>query len=141
MSSINFNKYLERFEAMVGIGVVAEVIGREMPVSVREGKLYYSRFARFLGTTIDHHAPFAIDYYGYFKKSSGLRKYFIEVQEDMVDQQIKHINTTIVKFNSIRVEDIKALTDDQYLLWGFIEFKDVLLEKRGLGNKRRRIAV
>lgn len=140
MTSIHFNRYLARFEKVISGGVELGVIGRDMPISVREGKLYYSRFAKFIGINIDDPYPFAIDYYGYFKKSVGLRLYLREIQEDVLGKQLKTINTTIVIFNSIRIEDIKVLTNDQYILWGFIEFKDTILNRRGLGNKRRVIA-
>ena len=139
MNSINFNKYLERFENVIGKGVELRLIGREMPISLREGKLYYSRFANFMGRTIGDRTEFAIDYYGYFKKSSGLKDYIKYTQEEIINNQIKTINTTVVIFNSIRLEDIKALTNDQYLLWGFIEFKEIILNKRGLGNRRRKL--
>jgi hypothetical protein len=110
-----------------------------MPVSVREGKLYYSKFARFMGSSIENQIPLAIDYYGYFKKSFGLIRYLQKIQGEIVDKQIKDVNTTVVIFNSIRVEDIEVISKDEYLLWGFTEFKNTILDKRGLGNKRRTI--
>lgn len=137
MNSINFNRYLARFESTMGIKPVLQALGREMPVSVREGKLYYSRFANFMGRTIESDVPFVIDYYGYFKKSSGFKKNLVEVQTDNFGQQLKMINTTVVIFNSIRIDDIRLLTYDQYLIWGFVEFKEIILNKRGLGNNRR----
>lgn len=137
MNSINFSRYLARFESTIGIPTILEEIGREMPISIREGKLYYSRFANFLGRTIDSDTPFVIDYYGYFKKSRGFNKYLIEVQTDTYGQQVKMINATVVIFNSIKLEEIRALTFDQYLLWGFVEFKETILDKRGLGNRRK----
>jgi len=90
-----------------------------------------------MGGSLEDKTPFAIDYYGYFKKSNGLKKYLRELQEEIADKQIKTVNTTIVIFNSIRVEDIEVLSKDQYLLWGFTEFKSTILDKRELGNKRR----
>ena len=92
-----------------------------------------------MGRTIGDRTEFAIDYYGYFKKSSGLKDCIKYMQEEIINSQIKTINTTVVIFNAIRLEDIKVLTDDQYLLWGFIEFKEIILNRRGLGNKRRKL--
>jgi hypothetical protein len=139
MTAINFNRYLAKFERMVCYGVELDLLGRTMPVSVREGKLYYSKFARFMGGSVENQTPLAIDYYGYFKKSFGLIRYLEEIQGEIVDKQIKDISTTVVIFNSIRVEDIEVISKDEYLLWGFTEFKNTILDKRGLGNKRRTI--
>ena len=137
MANINFNRYLARFESTIGEAFVLKELGREMPISVREGKLYYSRFANFIGRTIDSETSFAIDYYGFFKKSVGFRKYLAEVQEDNRGEQLKLINTTVVIFNSIKLEELKELASDQYLLWGFVDFKETILSRRGLGNNRR----
>lgn len=137
MNSINFNKYLARFESTMGVESVLKVLGKDMPVSVREGKLYYSRFANFIGRTIESDVSFVIDYYGYFKKSKGFKKNLIEMQVDNFGSQLKMVDTTVVIFNSIKLEDIKALCYDQYLLWGFVDFKEIILNRRGLGNNRR----
>lgn len=139
MTSINFNRYLNRFESTIGQEVILKELGREMPISVREGKLYYSRFANFMGRTIESETPFVIDYYGYFKKSSGFKKYLCEVQTENFGQQLKMVDTTVVIFNSIKLEEIRALCYDQYLLWGFVDFKETILNRRGLGNCRRLI--
>ena len=122
---------------MVCKGVEQEVLGRVMPMNIREGKLTYTSFGKFMGGCVDHKVPFAIDYYGYCKKSYGLVRYLQEVQEELVNSQIKTIDAILVIFNSIRVEDIQVLSEDEYLLWGFTEFKNTILDRRGLGNKRR----
>ena len=59
------------------------------------------------------------------------------MQEELLNSQIKTIDAILVIFNSIRVEDIQVLSEDEYLLWGFTEFKNTILDRRGLGNKRR----
>ena len=137
MPKIHFTRYLARFESMVGKGVEQGLLGRVMPVNVHEGKLHYTRYARFMGNCVEHEIPFAIDYYGYYKKSYGFIRYLQEVQEELVGKQIKTLDAILVIFNSIRVEDIQALSEDEYLLWGFTEFKNIILDRRGLGNKRR----
>ena len=68
--TIHFTRYLARFEEMVSKGVESRVLGRDMPVSLREGKLHCSKFAKFMGGSLEDKTPFAIDYDGYFKKSN-----------------------------------------------------------------------
>ena len=137
MSKIHFTRYLARFESMVGKGVESGVLGQVMPINVNVGKLHCTRYARFMGNCIEYEIPFAIDYYGYYKKSYGFMHYLREVQEELVGKQIKTLDAILVIFNSIRVEDIQAISEDEYLLWGFTEFKQTILDHRGLGNKRR----
>ena len=134
---IEFHDYLRKFERIVGGAVVTDDFGRTMQVSVREGKLYHSQFAKFLGRKVLNAVPFVIDYYGYFKRSDGFKHRLKRTQQEIVGKQLKTIPTTVVIFNSIRIEDLQAVTDDPDILSGFADFKSTILQKRNLGNRRR----
>ncbi len=134
---IEFKDYLRKFESVIGSAVLTDDFGRTMQVSVREGKLYHSQFAKFLGRKLLCPYAFVLDYYGYFKRSDGFKLHLKKVQQEIVGRQLKTISATVVIFNSIKIEDLQALTDDTDILSGFADFKITILNKRNLGNRRR----
>jgi hypothetical protein len=138
MGNLNFSKYLNRFETeVVCKGVTQGIIGKVMLVNVREGKFAYTRYARFLGDQINSEVPFIIDYYGYSKRSKGFIK-LIEHKEDLIrNRQIKSIQTKVVFFASIKMEEVAELTSSQYLKSVFSEFKKMILHWRGFEKRKK----
>jgi len=133
MGSIDFNfkRYLALFEeCIICQGVKRELLGKILSVNIREGKFSCSRFARIVGRVSPFSIPFVIDYYGHLKRSQGFVDVAREVVNSMRDQQIKSIDTTVVFFASLKIEEIADITGDQYLKGGFSELKKTLLQWR-----------
>ena len=133
MRSFNFAKYQSRFEEeVICKGVEKGLIGKLHQVNVRMGKFAYTKYARVVGEKINCDIPFALDYYGYLKRSTG----FLDIIEDREPlRQVKSIQTTVVFFASLKIEEIACITMDQYLRGGFSEFKKEVLYWRGFEQK------
>lgn len=137
MGSINFLKYLNKFESeVICAGVRKSIIGKELQVNVRDGRLSHTKYARFLGTQINSNDVFVIDYYGYLKRSKGFVDLLEEEREAIRNRQIKSIKTRVVFFASLKIEQIAEITSSQYLKGGFSEFKNEVLYWRGFGQKK-----
>ncbi len=138
MGNIRFHKYIKQFEAAIFEGVKKGQIGILAPINVREGSFSYTKFARFIGNHLEYNVPFVLDYYGYQKRS----KRFIEVCQIKIEQiqkrQLKNIQTTVVHFSALTIEDMERITTSPYLKGGFAEFKNIILEKRGFTRERRK---
>ena len=136
MGSINFSKYLNKFASdVICVGVKQGIIGKELQVNVREGRLACTKFAKVLGLRVNSNEPFVIDYYGYLKRSNGFTKLLLEEKEAIKNRQIKSIKTRVVFFASLKIEQIAEITTSQYLKGGFSEFKNEVLHWRGFGKK------
>ena len=136
MGSLNFLKYRDKFESeVVCAGVSQGKIGKLMQVNVRPGRLSYTKYARHIGGVVDTDIPLVIDYYGYLKRSRGFSKYII----GEVGDQIKSMQTRVVFFASLKIEEIAEITSNQYLKGGFSEFKSMILHWRGFENKKKKI--
>lgn len=137
MGSINFSKYLNKFESdVICVGVKQGIIGKELQVNVREGKLACTKFAKVLGSRVNSNEPFVIDYYGYLKRSNGFINLLVEEKEAIRNRQIKSIKARVVFFASLKIEEIAEITSSQYLKGGFPEFKNTVLHWRGFGKKK-----
>jgi hypothetical protein len=137
MGSINFLKYLNKFESeVICVGVKQNIIGKDTQVNVREGKLACSKYAKSLGSRVNSEEPFVIDYYGYLKRSNGFISLLQEEKDAIQNRQIKSIKTRVVFFASLKIEEIAEITSNQYLKGGFSEFKNQILHWRGFGQKK-----
>lgn len=137
MGSINFLKYLNKFELeVICSGVKQNIIGKDLQVNTREGRLACTKYARFLGLRVNSDVPFVIDYYGYLKRSNGFINLLREEKEAIINRQIKSIKTRVVFFAALKIEEIAEITSSQYLKGGFSEFKDHILYWRGFGKKK-----
>lgn len=125
----DFNQYLKRFEHdIVGAGITEKLFGRIDRVSVRRGKLAVTPFARKMGGIIETTEVFAIDYYGYIKKSGGLICLIEQTRQEVVGQ-VKSIEALVVHLPSIRIEWVAKL--DSSLVADFPKFKKEILDARG----------
>ena len=137
MDSMNFLKYLNKFESeVICVGVKQSIIGKELQVNVRDGKLACTKFAKMLGVRVRSEEPFVIDYYGYLKRSNGFIDLLREEKEAIRNRQIKSMKTKVVFFASLKIEEISEITNSQYLKGGFSEFKNEVLYWRGFGKKK-----
>jgi len=125
--------YLKRFEQLVAQGILLKKFGKCELASTRGSKLGKTKFGIWLGFTIDSDIDFIIDYYGYFKKSRGFNQKVMEYHAESSGKQIKAIETIIVHFPSIRIEQIADINDE--LIGGFPTFKACILKKRGFKKK------
>jgi hypothetical protein len=138
MGSINFSKYLYKFETeLVAKGVSEGIIGKESLVNVREGKFACTKFARHLGTRVESDVPFVIDYYGYLKRSNGFDNLIKSKEIAIRNRQIKSIYTTVVYFASLKIEEIAEITSSQYLKSWFPEFKKDILYRRNFEKRKK----
>lgn len=137
MGGINFLKYLNKFESeVICVGVKQSIIGKELQVNVREGRLSRTKYADCLGSQVNSDEPFVIDYYGYLKRSRGFVILLGEEKEAIRNRQIKSIKTRVVFFASLKIEQIAEITSSQYLKGGFSEFKNEVLHWRNFGKKK-----
>jgi ABC-type Fe3+-hydroxamate transport system substrate-binding protein len=133
---MDFNHYRDEFEKrVIARGVDERCLGKDEAVSLREGRLAVSPFAQKIGKIIPHDARFAVDYYGYKKKSKGFFRYTSDVQSDVkkLGHQVKGVIIPVVHFASIRVEKIAKLAPD--LVADFPGFKKEILDARGFKHK------
>lgn len=134
MNNSDFRNYLNKFERDIIVkGIESGLLGKDMMIPVRKGKLDNTEFGQMLGITFDHSDPAAIDYYGFIKKSSGLITKFA----DSSDVQIRAVRAPIVHFASIKVEDVSDLSSE--LVKDFPEFKKRLVSLRQFkrNNKKK----
>lgn len=136
MTRAELKEAIQEFEEHVVIrGVSKGVFKRVTDIPIRDGKLARTRFGLAVGTPIDTDFNLVIDYYGYFKKSRG----FIASadREQDADEAIKFLQTKIVFFQAIKVEDIVKISEDPGLIVKFTKIKDELLVRRGFKKKKR----
>ncbi len=127
-----FFKYLHIFETeFVPEGLHKGILGKSWLISIREGKLSRTTFGQLLGTTVESTVPFALDYYGHIKKSKGLILYINSKLIALKGRQLKKVESTIIHFASITIEDISEITEDPLIITKFSEFKQILLKNRG----------
>lgn len=126
LSREEFKRYLPLFEeVIVARGIAKGILGKDRLVPVRSGRLWGVKFGRSIGEKIESELSFAVDYYGYIKKSTG---FFAEVAE-LQGVQVKMMGTKLVYFASIRIEDIARLSSS--LVQDFPDFKEFILSLRG----------
>lgn len=122
----NLVDYIREFESrVVGPGLRKGRFGRKEFVSVRRGKLAGTLYGRMLGIQAESDLLFAVIYYGHIKLSKGLT---LDLQY-ITGRQIKMVETSVVHFGSVRIEDVAVLAPD--LVGDFPKFKEQILELRG----------
>jgi len=127
---MDFYEYLEFFESqLVANGVKCGEIGKEELVSVRSGRLAAQNFGIRLGQRINTETPFAIDYYGYLKKSDGFYSLVQSLAKAHSGSQIKSVVVPVVHFAALKIEHIMSLSAD--LVTDFYLFKQRVLQLRG----------
>lgn len=125
-----FNGYRDDFEiAIIEKGIEVGVFDTRGHVSVNRSKMAYTAFAKRLGAAIKTYKIFAVDYYGYIKKSTG----FIDSLHMQIGilrgKQIKSMRVPLVHFASIKMEDVAKINSN--MLKEFPKFKQTILTLRG----------
>lgn len=129
-TAFDFSGYRDRFEiAIVERGLEAGVFNTRGPVSINRSRMAYTALAKNLGPQIKTSKIFAIDYYGYVKKTNGFID-SLHIQMGLLrGKQIKSMRVPIVHFASIKMEDIAEI--NQNMLKEFPRFKKTILTLRG----------
>lgn len=123
-----FKKYQSDFEAKL-ISKPLQALAKEELVAVRPGKMAKSKFAMMLGNTFNLGEPVAIDYYGHFKKSTGLLKWVVVFRKEHMGTQVRMVTAKVIHFASIKIEHVADFAPE--LVAGFPQFKDMILKMRG----------
>jgi len=105
------------------------VFGEDKRVALYNNRLTKSQFAHLIGSWFPSDFPCAIDYYGLLKRSEAFWAVVRELREQLPGKQIKSIETKVVHFASIRVEQVAQLAPD--LVADFPWYKKVVLDARG----------
>jgi len=122
----DFLTYKKLFEIdFISGGVLTGVFLKEENVSLRNGSLAKTKFGDKMGAIIESPQMFAIDYYGYVKKSAGLYSYVRELHAG----QVKIIKTILVHFAALTIECIAVNAPE--LAECFPRFKKDVLGYRG----------
>jgi len=132
---MDFYEYLKEFEVKVIIqGILLGHFGKIEKISTKQTRL--ALFEKYLGSEIYTEVVMAVDYYGYYKKSSSL----IDISRDLGSQH-KMLDAIIIHFASVRMDQIAKLA--AHLIEGFPHFKNELLYLRGFNYdkelKRRHV--
>lgn len=131
-ASFDFATYQKQLEIdVIEKGVARGDLGRPLFVSTRNGKLYRSMGALF-GYVVYSDRAFAIDYYGYVKKSTALVQDMTERARTNPGVQISSVRTKVVYFSALKIEYIAELAPE--LVAGFPFFKKLALSYRGFRN-------
>lgn len=126
----HFNQYMESFElTIMAVGAIRNLIGHEEVRTVTPGKLHRTAYGCKMGSFFTSSVPFAIDYYGHLKKSSGLNQIIADIRKQCFGKQVKSMSFWVVHFASVRIETIAHL--NHQLVGGFPLFKREILESRG----------
>lgn len=132
MTDFDYSKYRDDFEKKIIMASINEnKIFKKRKVPAKKGRLYNTDFANFLGEMFEHEEILAIDYYGFFKKSSG----FLEKMISYEDVEIKSMRVPVAHFASIKVELVSDLAPE--LVVNFSTYKRHLLKIRGFKDLRK----
>ena len=134
MDSKQLKAYLKLFESEVLIpGIKIGNFSRKELIPVRRGRLSNTRYGRTVGILFESEIPFVIDYYGHLKRSSGFQSAVSQIRKNgsTEGRQIKRIESLIVHFASIKLDQINRLTKNPEILINYSTFKDSLLKLRG----------
>ena len=132
---VALKEYFQLFEEQVIIaGFEKEIItGSIKLVSIRNSRLFRSPFGNLLGNIFDHNRPFAIDYYGLTKKSTG----FFDKCKGYKGVLVKGLEVPVVYFASIKPDIIETCAPE--LLDEFVERKRQLIELRDFSKQAQTI--
>lgn len=123
-----FKDYRDSFEEVVIEGVRLGMLGMEKSIPITPGKLSRKQIGRVMGSEIATDKSVVIDYYGYMKKSRGFNLAVAAAVRTFSGKQVKMVNTTVVHFNSIRLEIIAKIAPS--LVANFGNFKKTILDVR-----------
>ncbi len=124
-------EYLKKFERKIVIpGYERGLFGKIQSVATRRGKLDKSNFSNVVRTNFKYGKPFAIDYYGLIKKSSG----FLDISSLKRIPLKTSIDAPLVHFASIKIEHISRI--DREMLIDFPRFKEAIVNARFNRSKK-----
>jgi hypothetical protein len=119
----SFEDYLSAFEQEVIVeGILRGILGQIGDIPVKPTRLAETSFGSKLGIQFPAETVCAIDYYGYFKKSSSLMNLSNE------SSRTSH-RGIVVHFASVRTQHVIKLAP--MLVSQFPDFKDEVLKLRG----------
>jgi hypothetical protein len=128
---------LERIENEIilkGIESGQLSVQRNKIVPLRGGKLQKTDFGLFIGKEFEYDKLLSINYYEYFKLSSGILRAVDAVKDIFCG--VRSIKANIIHFTSIHPEVARQIADDDKLFLEYIDLKKYLLELRF--NKKSR---
>ena len=101
---------------------------------MKDCRLHKTPFGEDIGWLIDTDLILTIDYYGHLKKSRGFYDYY--ACKNLIEkQQIKLIESAVVFFASIRIEDVAAVTKEVSIVASFPFLKNEILIRRGFRKR------
>lgn len=128
-----FKRLLADFEKNIVVeGIRRKRFSKKKTVSTKNCKLSNQDFGKTIGDLIDTDLILVIDYYGYFKRSRG----FIDKMKEGGHPYPLELDSLIVHFPSIRMEDIAAMTDDVGVMLDFPRLKNEILILRGFRKRQ-----
>lgn len=134
MTPSEFHMFLDRFEREVIVNGIEKKKYKPFikvcSTSISQGKLFDTDFGRSIGESINTDMILTIDYYGYLKKSKGFLDYIKNL-----DTHVKKIDSHMIYFASIKIEDIVRVVDEIDLIASFPKLKDQILTHRGFKKK------
>jgi hypothetical protein len=123
----DYEQVLQRYEHCVTNAVQRGLIGKTERVTLKPNALAATSFGDILGRYIDTEIPFIIDYYGYLKRSIGQEHVIMHLMSKSPTPRF--IETTVVHFASLRMNDIVAICPGDFLSC-YASFKQFLIANR-----------
>ena len=123
---MDYKKYLEEIENKVLIPY-SGMITNDKPqiVPLKPGKLDSKPIADFVGSYFEYNGVLAINYYGFYKVSSGILDRIKKINRIF---RVESVMSPIVHFNSVHANHIQLA--DKSLLGEWSEFKKYIAEIR-----------
>lgn len=122
-----FHDYLAEFESCIAQAVDSRELGHVMKIPTKPNALQTTPFGAALGQYIHHAGEWAIDYYGYVKRSAALEARIILVLKD--PNPPRHIDAWVVHFASLHWDQVARFCPA--LVAQFPMFKQHVLGIRG----------
>lgn len=131
---MDFQMHLEEFEREVIVRGAEHsklpMFSKKAAVSIKNCKLHNTPFGDSIGALVDTNVILTVDYYGHLKKSRGFYDYFSN--KNLTEKkQLRVIESIIVYFASIGIEDVAEITEDVHIIAGFPKLKNEILIRRG----------
>lgn len=127
---MKFKEYRDKFELeIIEKGIDLGIFTKEKQVSIVKPRLACTAFAKKMGLVSNSYKLFAIDYYGYLKKSKGFIESFHKNRSLMKKKQLKSAGAVVIHFAAIKMEDVAKINSD--MLKDFPRFKQIILQHRG----------
>lgn len=124
MDRTAFVEYMNKLEQGVIVKALeAGLVGRQIWLPIRNGKLHSEPFAELLGTRFFYSRPAVIDYYGMHKRSTGFMAKAVRL-----GSFLSGFDAPLVPFSSIHDAEIKQFCPE--LLHDFSDFKAQVIRAR-----------